>query len=216
MTLPKLPTDNLYKFISLFGLTLVVLYTFLNYKSDLELDKDTADLSYEIDLISYEIEKAVKERKDWINNVRELCETKACNCEVKEKTDYSIKVTFDQKDCDSQAIVDEITRLQEFIEVDVIKLMSKMDIVRAKQNLIKKKESNFERQNNKLIWLLIFGIIMTFFGFILWYQKVQRYQDRILKEQVSEFNSDLKSKEVEKPIQTEIESDENSSTEKQE
>ena len=53
MTIPNLPTDNLYKFISLFGLTLVVLYVFLNYKNDFELLNATAELSYEIDIISF-------------------------------------------------------------------------------------------------------------------------------------------------------------------
>ncbi|WP_405250509.1 hypothetical protein [Dokdonia sp. Asnod3-C12] len=209
MILPKLPTDNLYKFISLFGLTLVVLYTFLNYKSDLELDKETAELSYEIDLINYEIDKANRERKDWINNVGDLCETKACNCKIEEKNDLNIKINFDQKECNSQDIFLEITRLQEFIDVDVIKLKSKMDIVNAKQNLIKRKEGNFKQQNSGLNWLLIFGIVMSFIGFILWYQKVQRYQDRILKEQASEFKSDIKSGEIDEPTNTKIISDKN-------
>lgn len=190
MTIPKLPTDNLYKFISLFGLTLIVFYIFFNHKNNLEINQDTNEIGYEIDLISAEIEKGNKERKLWISQVTDLCETKACNCKIKERTDFNISVTFDSKNCNTQAITDEILSLMNNIKVDVGKLEDKQSVITAKLNLIKKKKEFYANLKSKLTLMLIFGISTTLIGFSLWYFKVQKHQDILIKKQIAEFEKE--------------------------
>ena len=187
MTIPNLPTDNLYKFISLFGLTRVVLYFFLNYKNDFELQNTTAELSYEADIISFEIDKANDERKSWINNVAELCKTKACDCQITERESFYISVTYGKKDCNSQQIVDEIKRLQDFIKIDPQRLRSKLDLIKAKKNLIERKKETYNNQSDKLYNLFIVGVIMSILGFFFWFIRVQKFQDVILRKQAAEF-----------------------------
>jgi len=190
MTVPKLPTDNLYKFIALFGLTLVVFYIFFNQKNNLEINEESNEIGYEIDLISFEIEKGNKERKLWISQVAELCETKACNCKIKERTDFNISISFDGKNCNSQAITDEILSLMDNIKIDVGEIENKQNIIIAKLNLIKKKKEFYASLKSKLTLMLIFGISITLIGFILWYVKVQKYQDILIKKQIAEFEKE--------------------------
>jgi hypothetical protein len=191
MTIPKLPTDNLYKFISLFGLTLIVSYLFLGYNNESELQKETNNLKYEVDLISFEIESVNNERKEYIKNIAELCETEVCDCRIIKKSNYNIQLSFKEKGCDSNGIIDEIIKLQDLIKIDSRKVYSKIDTITAKENLIARKKEIYILQENKIFVFFIVGITMAIIGFLMWYFKVQKYEDLILKKQSEDLKNDI-------------------------
>ena len=76
------------------------------------------------------------------------------------------------------------------IKVDVGKLEDKQSVITAKLNLIKKKKEFYANLKSKLTLMLIFGISTTLIGFSLWYFKVQKHQDILIKKQIAEFEKE--------------------------
>ena len=63
MNIPRLPTDSLYKFITLFGLALIFLYFYFTFTTFNSYSESEIDLNYEIDLLNLEV-KEIKSKHE--------------------------------------------------------------------------------------------------------------------------------------------------------
>ncbi len=171
------PTDNLYKFIALFGLA-ILLFSF--YKSSEVFDvctktkKTIEDLRNEIHLISH-----MKGKED-----KHLSDT----------TDIAVS-PFSVKDLSSDlhqiAMAVENSPLNDSIKFEIDTKIRKMQVEMDVLSI----------RNREYYFITGFGLILMFFGFTLWYRKDQVHRDRrikyeqaIEKKKIIEENEELKIK----------------------
>ena len=186
MFLPQFPTDNLYKFIFIAGLTIMGATTFLyiekfgeinNKLDNIETDLLNTNLAFYSDSIknSFEIEN--------INIIldRGSEEIKKLNKYTKLKNQKSvIKPRLDKLD-DDMLVVDKLLSQQRKFVLEN-KISSHIDSVKLDHKLKK-----LEEENKLLFWFSIFcGIIffcgfkMSVYGYRMWNRKVQKIIDEQL------------------------------------
>lgn len=165
-----LPTDNLYKFIALFGLTLVIL-SFIpfyhSYKVKIE----------EIEVIA-NFNKLKPQSDRLIIYIKSLLAEK----------DYEPEGNLAPK----SLLIKEYNKLYMPIEIE----LNKLEIQTLKNAELKK----LVRAELILsIMILLMGVGFMFFGFKHWYYKLQKYQDMIIIKQAGgveakKFNFKFKAK----------------------
>ncbi len=147
VAIPNLPTDNLYKFVALAGLSIVVLSVVLptaqqNATGD-KIDQYTIDLAVlavEVKNLKEELEIAVAQPRPSAHDQRLLR----------------------QRQLELDARVATIT-----VRTAILKRL-------------------VEKQGEVLGWMavgLLTGLVLAVIGFSLWYARVQRYQDQLLRAQ---------------------------------
>jgi|SRR5690554_1559375 len=183
INLPNPPTDNLYKFISIFGLVVCILSVYF-------VEIKSSELTNEIIAINGEYEKLELERQKLESKRTELkkrIEIYHENNGIDEKPVFNDSLIVWTK-----IIAGTKSSVQESSEIT--ELLSSLTEVRVEFD---KKEIELENKNEILDlkisqeekvmeWIDIFlpiGILLTFIGFLLWYSKSQFYQDKVLKKQ---------------------------------
>lgn len=149
------PTDNLYKFLALFGLFLLGFAIWIAWKSFWE---------------------SASEFRDVANLQREHNELIAVQWGA------ALREAFEKADGDMDAV-------GEFLE-DAVERAS--DETAESAQRLERREWDAQLATESTALILIFatvlgavGILLSFIGFLLWYFKVQRYQDRILRQQAA-------------------------------
>lgn len=186
MQIPNVPTDNLYKFIAISGLALFIfsissiLYLQKNkYENLINLaeknDLNAADSIKAMDSIFYYNKLLIIEKNDFKNKFGFFYDS--LNLET-------IKLKSGLK-----ANVERILT----IELQLKKMKSVIEYEKAELNIrneIEKIKSTLYGILYLLLYLLIFlGLAFSFFGFIQWYFKTQKYYDKKLKkDSLIEFN----------------------------
>jgi hypothetical protein len=184
MELPKVPTDNLYKFIALSGVVFMVTSAFPVYWQ--------AKLKFELIQVQGEKWKATK-KKNWACADTDYLRTKTNK--LKEETS-KWKAARDLEAAEPQLI--EKKRLEIRTEAHEIRagiteterLYRDSEIAAIE---VKTKEKEIA-QRLEVIRLLKYvaagglssGAILSVFGFFLWYHKLQKYQDKIVKKQAED------------------------------
>ncbi|MCT7489409.1 hypothetical protein N5T63_10900 [Aliarcobacter cryaerophilus] len=164
MQLPTIPTDNLYKFMSISGL-LVMLFFFLTLTYSIyQLEINIMEEQKNTNIVKSKVEVLDKLRENYKSYIKVLEEL------LKEK---------------------EITK-KEFYEIKYKELSKYTDYLNNVLLDISIGEGNIKKLENTLNSILIIGIIsflgilIGFFlarrGFKLWYEKLQVYQDRNIKD----------------------------------
>lgn len=166
MNIPNIPTDNLYKFIALSGIIIVLLSIYIPKVKIAEVTDKIIDAK-ESKLIL-----VVK-----VNNLESQVDR------FKDKFGPSIKENKENnKELKVENLYGELDELN-----DVLFLLK---IERIKQKAITERIEVLENRSVEIFrWSIITlfnGLVMAFFGFWLWYSKVQKLHDLILK---SEFIS---------------------------
>ncbi|MCD8455184.1 hypothetical protein LNJ08_12365 [Tenacibaculum finnmarkense genomovar ulcerans] len=133
MKIPNLPTDNLYKFLALFGLVLII-------------------------FSSYNFNKTISEAYQFEDNLK------------LKKSLYEIESIEKAKD--------SLTLQKSKLEIDKDH--------RLYDRIVKKIPNIFYSH----IGLLLFGIGLSLLGFILWYFKTQKLNDKILVDQANRITND--------------------------
>jgi hypothetical protein len=136
MNLPNLPTDNLYKFLALSGITLYIACLVLSVITSQDISDKRMKVSNELIELKKELNSIESSTKD----------------EPTQTTQYKL---------------------------DIFK--SRLD---NKQSEVDSLATTFESISQLLYSGYIVGLSSSFLGFILWYFKVQRYEDMILQAQV--------------------------------
>ncbi|QNN24322.1 hypothetical protein HED60_19280 [Planctomycetales bacterium ZRK34] len=147
------PTDNLYKFIAIFGIVLVVSSVALYVTSRKTAVEGQIEALRQI----VDVTEALREMVLEIENTTAL--------EESDKDDgQDVKVEMSMK----------LTR--NIIDVE-------MNLIESYWTKERFAISDFSRGSLVAIFGFAIGIIVTFYGFCLWYLKTQRYQDSILRKQ---------------------------------
>ncbi len=188
LNLPSPPTDNLYKFISIFGLVVsVVAFIYVETKS-FENTQEIYQLNSEKRQLL--IEKSKLERKKYALKQRLSDFDKKANSKSPSVMNDTVivwtKVISGPKD-----LVDESTSISQLIEelrIAELDYLKKETEIEDKQSVIDLKTSKNEKIFEWIDILLPFGVFLTVIGFLLWYNKSQKYQDIILKEQFIQAN----------------------------
>lgn len=155
----KLPTDNLYKFITIFSIVLIVFSGFLYVKSLDNLYPYLLDFN----------------DKPIIDN---LLKSLILKDKVEKLVNGSEKIDEEK----IKSIINDLNDIRtQTAKIENEKLLDDYYIERNKAIM-------------KISWnLCITGFIWAIIGFIMWYYKLQRYQDEIIKKQAKQGKNSIKS-----------------------
>lgn len=178
MQLPSIPTDNLYKFLSISGLWIFLVFMFIpHYFIHITLDK-----------------KRGLELSDTILNI-ELDSITTESIEIEYAIELVNKIDI-KGDVDASKNLLNIINKLESRNINVIASQKEHRIARAKQ---KAELDEAEYYIAKLTWftaIQIFGTIlggfMSLIGFICWYFKIQRIEDKYRVRQIQAKNIPLR------------------------
>jgi hypothetical protein len=190
LNLPTPPTDNLYKFISIFGLVLAILGVFYTETKSLELSQEIYSLEREKNV--FNIEKSKIERKR--NYLKDKIDDFNSRADIKSKPIVNDSViSWTRIISGSKELMSESnnisTLIEELREVE-IEIEKKQVEINSKESIIELKINQDEKIFEIIDVLIPIGVILSFFGFVLWYDKSQKFQDEILKEQFLQVQKD--------------------------
>lgn len=184
INLPNFPTDNLYKFIAISGIVLFIFAIVYPEYRRTELNKDITLNNGEIKKLLVENNKA----KSKLEEIKEEIDILDSNANITGSfvNDSIIRRTRilrgennlveDSKKIDK--LVNEWSDLKIQIELKAIE-------INIKSELIKNNENDIKIINEMMNTLGPISVLITFFGFLFWYSKTQRLQDKMLLEQTS-------------------------------
>ena len=169
-----LPTDNLYKFVALSGVVMVLVSIYLAYTKTLEVNLAANDADEQNDILNLEMETIQGELKK-LNDFREV---------------ISKKTKSENLDDKREAI--ELVELVDFDDrIESLKILRKEFRISSARFI--SNERRFKEQLDiaaKLRMVCLFtggiGAVMAFFGFIFWYRRVQKPLDKILLSKLSD------------------------------
>jgi len=156
--LPSLPTDNLYKFIALFGLFIFASFTILRI---------TKDYSFREEVISFNTLAAMNlgEREELRSDIEALAKG---NIPVDLKSVGYGKVMASKKE------------LMAAIQSRLLVLNAESKDLKVRHEVLLENEKHIDKLCLLVTYISYVGIILMVFGFAAWYLKLQRYQDRLI------------------------------------
>ncbi|HCA08207.1 hypothetical protein [Chryseobacterium sp.] len=174
---PDIPTDNLYKFIAIFGLAIFALaiYIFVNNQQSFENSIVNSNLNHSKILL----EKSQNDSK------RIILDEKIEMLRIKIKVNYGIENTLKisepeySKINNKEGFERDYEKLKAF-ELDNLLLGDKA--FHIEKNLEKNHENIKVYTTIPMLILSIIGIGLMVAGFSLWYTKTQKYHDKQLRQ----------------------------------
>lgn len=197
----KPPTDNLYKFIALAGVVIFILSVVYPFRWSMEVDQRRLEVERDIEIAKFEtVEKKALEME--LNLARRLAEqaSRLLRAEItkSEKSGGStraINETIDRLKKESSSFEAKARELSEKLSVsgrNTIERTYKLKLWKYYDGY-----ATFLFQVGSIGSTV--GFILAVLGFYLWYVKLQRYQDVILKSQIegqSQVKDEKQSEEV--------------------
>ncbi len=159
MNLPNLPTDNLYKFLAITGLILILISVIYPEMETHEIDRMLKETKTELNILKREEEYLNLERRLLLEDNQAQTNTRS----IQKSEDINRR----RLELERKLMEIEKKRIQMFGQIDQITL------------LINRLRLIFRFSTVGLI----LGIILTIAGFYFWYIKVQRYQDMMIKKE---------------------------------
>ena len=176
MEFPQIPTDSLYKFMALSGLAIVVTFIVFPGQKLLEIEKQSVQIQGEYKISCLEFDERTKESQKIISDQKKLL---AEYDRIFDSHDLSA-ATKKRVDTVGEKLNNEADRVHEkLVQTEILKI--KTD---SKLNELKANGVYFRNTLRILAIGSVLGGVMTIFGFILWYTKIQVLQDRLLAMQV--------------------------------
>jgi hypothetical protein len=164
MDISKLPTDNLYKFLAIFGL-IIFLASFYPYIVLSELETSIGEVKDDSEIVY----KKFSSHKDWIDKLSQLADS------TKDKK--LIEKIFD-------------ISLEEKEKIDFY--YNEGLVVDKELNIIKNKLEQATYLFYVCLGTQAIGFMLMYFGFKFWYQRLQKYQDMIIKREALRTYRSLK------------------------
>ena len=186
MNIPNIPSDNLYKFVALASLVTLILSTYF-----------LASLKYEIlsELTNHngELKQILSLGKEEIDNWEELIKQQSL------LENQLVKIIEEFNKSHNQAYMDNRSQKIEDMEINIKETNSMIHAISIKRERLQIEADTKESlvENKKILlnyvettrsYSVIILSIFMIFGFLFWYVKVQRYQDKILKYQANSIN----------------------------
>ncbi|NML68226.1 hypothetical protein HHL23_00160 [Chryseobacterium sp. RP-3-3] len=174
---PDIPTDNLYKFISIFGLAIFSLsiYILVNNQQSFENSINNSNISHSKILL----EKSQNDSK------RIILDEKIEMRRIKIKVNYGIENTLKISESEYSKINNkedferDYEKLKEF-ELDNLLLGD--TAFHTEKNLKKNQENIKVYTAIPILILSIIGIVLMVVGFSLWYYRTQKHYDKELRQ----------------------------------
>ncbi|MBN2383592.1 hypothetical protein JXQ70_12000 [bacterium] len=166
MNIPNVPTDNLYKFLALSGTIIVILSLYFPKIKEAEFRDRLIDIKENISILDSKI--------------------KDCNSQLE-----MLKKAVNTKNIDSQEI-DKDKIIPNIIDktIELGNIINLIEIDQIKKSFeVTRIEVLSERLEEILFWrkvTLCIGFLSAFFSYIFWYFRVQKIQDQILKNDLTE------------------------------
>ena len=193
MNIPQLPTGDLYKFISIFGLVLIVFAHVEPNKKLLIYNKASNALQKEIALLTYEVEALDKEVTATEKNMEKVDKTLADLGLKNPKTKEPISAKEMIKNLNDKEFREKISFLHKYQDMlfpsnsKLAKIKSRTNqnkefAIATKKKIIELKYSQRENESLKksiqeqeflFNFLFYIGMALVFIGFFLWYKLVQ-------------------------------------------
>ena len=189
MQIPNIPTDNLYKFMAITGLLIILISMGFFIYSSTNIKRDIIESRYKVDILRLDVEYWSNDiielkrliEEDFFSKLdsNELLRLNITDTSRKSSIllyDYYLKSTK-IKDTNLKAAVSvwrESLKRTIDIKKNVINLEYNLNQIDLKMNLLKRYSAI------SLIGCLV-GMLLTMIGFWLWYKKHQKYQDRLIK-----------------------------------
>lgn len=177
-------TDNLYKFLFLGGLTLLVFSLVKPYEQKsmvdskvTELQIDTLVLSRDLNEINKRIEVLESEKPELFKKVIILGRKKS---ELK-KTDPD----FQKVVSEFESLKKEYSSNCKSVLKDITKAKSLENSMHLKKKVLRIQMIDLKKKKEFFYVLSGFGILLTIIGGVLWYYKTQRHSDKIIKDQAN-------------------------------
>jgi len=162
MNIPSLPTDNLYKFIAIFGLVLlsISIYTTQSFRNKIIAFNQEINGIKEMSHLTSIRQENIQEI---INEIFAEINQDTINASLKEK----------------KSILERKGRQAENFNNEMVSLSNRYtDYVYEQMQLLGSRDTIIENHNKTLEkWLKWVGIFAMFFGFVAWYFKHQRFLD---------------------------------------
>lgn len=161
MNIPNLPTDNLYKFVSITGVFLaLVCFLAMEYRFSQQAELDT-EVILGIEALGHFMRG--------LDSVHQLPEEKHAH----EKQNKSIKPDHDPL----------LSKRYEALEARVKNIDQEIMGLRKKSEIAENHSQRTQRIRPLLLVAGLIGIALACIGFYLWYHRLQKYQDFLIKVQ---------------------------------
>ncbi len=210
MQLPNLPTDNLYKFIALSGvfilITLLVLLNLSKSRILIEIDEietEEGELVFEMELKNLRTEEIGNElkilrervdeykRKGYIESDNDINSLLKKLKDSEEREYYQFLYKYEEKILPEIFTLNVIeAKCDELFELQNKTRLNKMQVNR-KRELIRSKYRRLKQDIWKYYLGIIISLIISIYGFVLWYKRVQIYLDLKLKNEITKLNNAL-------------------------
>ncbi|MEK0337966.1 MAG: hypothetical protein QQN41_11090, partial [Nitrosopumilus sp.] len=180
-----LPTDNLYKFMALSGIMLMLLVFIPVYRVH-SLTTEAMEITGEIAVIGIEADY-LKEKVSYLKDEKDELVAKSKKLLIESEAIDSEKVQSEDNMSEHRELIEK--GLAEIYQKGmlILELTNEQEILLAESNNKNEIVIYKYKINDRMLLLARIiacgGIALAAYGFILWYRKLQRYQDRIVKNQ---------------------------------
>jgi hypothetical protein len=169
MSIIQPPTDSLYKFMAVSGLLILGFSMIWPELRLYELEKQVVELAGETKVLKIESDDL---KDDWEIINTDTIELKALMRRIEKAQSRDTKA-----EARASTLLEKRQRLREEHRKKVTLLQIKIEQSQTKFELQGLAETNIKRLSRVMYMGVTVGLILSFFGFILWYRKVQRWQD---------------------------------------
>jgi hypothetical protein len=192
MSIIQPPTDNLYKFMAISGLLIFgfflvwpTLQIFQLSRETIQLQGEMDALDVEVDIISESItnlkkedallEKRTADLRKRVQNLatlpKKVLKSKGINIEAESDRLHQDEITIIKK-------AEELREKNDLLRIKNVELITK-------RKLLESALAHFRTEVIMLFVGAIVGLLLSTWGFWLWYFRVQRFQDMIIRKQAS-------------------------------
>lgn len=187
MNLPNLPTDNLYKFIALTGVILLIISIFYPEYQRKTLRDEIEVYNGEVRKLSLEKTKSTEKQKELIKRIAILDEKSNCNFQsiVNDSIIVRTQIIEGPKELielskEIDKLIEEYTQLIRDFDLKSLEISTKLALINNKKN-------DLLEINEVTYFFGPFSLLIALIGFLLWYEKTQKFQDKVLKEQAVQY-----------------------------
>jgi hypothetical protein len=177
MNLPSIPTDNLYKFMALSGILLVIA-AFIPQHWYYNLQIEYQELDGEANILMLKNEKLILEGKKIVREHEKL--TREGGILFKELAKRTTKELGEMTKEYDKILLETAEKAEKRANISYENKIAAERLLTLKKILVLKR-----RRINLYMWIANInfstGILLTIWGFGLWYFKLQKYQDKIIK-----------------------------------
>ena len=176
---PNLPTDNLYKFLGLSGIVIILTSSYVLLITLIELEEKIIDTK-EQQRISVEKNRESSERLEEFGKIAERLAAIKKKKKLPQNADKSVLQYYSGSDLKK---LDE--KLHQSFHQRIIETINTEFNAQRVESL----KQRAEQLKYASIFFNIFGFVLSLVGFTLWYRKVQKPQDMLLQSELEKSKS---------------------------